>query len=91
MITHNWVQNEKVAEPKVRVMPDFNVKMYRDFDGLLDWAREKGVKGVEGEVEGVEVPRGGGGDCGGGWVCLGRRGGGGLVVCLYLGLCGAGL
>jgi hypothetical protein len=68
VITHNWVRSEKVVEPKVRVMPDFNVvKMCRDFDGLLDWAREKGVKGLKGKWrtlrypgEGVEIVEGDG-------------------------------
>lgn len=45
IISHNWVHNEKIREPKTRPMPDFNmVKFCRDFDALLDWAREKGVK-----------------------------------------------
>ncbi|KAK3315883.1 hypothetical protein B0H66DRAFT_459968, partial [Apodospora peruviana] len=40
LISHNWVHNENIEEPKTRPMPDFNVvKMCRDFDSLLDWGR----------------------------------------------------
>ena len=57
VITHNWVRSEKVAEPRERVMPDFSVvKMCRDFDGLLDWAREKGVKGLKRKWMGLRYP-----------------------------------
>lgn len=45
VISHNWVHNERISEPKTRPMPDFNMmKKCRDFDKLLDWARERGVK-----------------------------------------------
>ncbi|KAK3317706.1 hypothetical protein B0T19DRAFT_469476 [Cercophora scortea] len=45
LISHNWVHNERIQEPKTRPMADFNmVKKCRDFDALLDWAREKGTK-----------------------------------------------
>lgn len=46
MITHNWVRNELYPiEPKTRPFEDFNlVKKCRDFDALLDWAQERGIK-----------------------------------------------
>ena len=45
IITHNWVRNENIPEPKIRPMPDFNVvKKCADFDGLLEWARENAVE-----------------------------------------------
>ncbi|KAK2616239.1 hypothetical protein QQS21_000874 [Conoideocrella luteorostrata] len=48
IITHNWVHNNKIPEPKIRPMPDFNVvKKCADFDGLLNWTRETAVRDLE--------------------------------------------
>src|SRR3569833_851711 len=44
-ITHNWVRNENIPEPKIRPMPDFNVvKKCADFDGLLEKTKKKTKK-----------------------------------------------
>ncbi|KAG5912832.1 hypothetical protein E4U53_005132 [Claviceps sorghi] len=48
VVTHNWVHNEHVPEPKTRLMPDFNVvKKCADFDGLLAWARGAAVQDLK--------------------------------------------
>ncbi|GAO20061.1 hypothetical protein UVI_02045890 [Ustilaginoidea virens] len=45
IVTHNWVRNEGIAEPKTRLMPDFStVKKCVDFEGLLGWARGAAVE-----------------------------------------------
>lgn len=59
VISHNWVHNGNIEEPKTRPMPDFNVvKVCRDFDSLLDWAREKGVKGLAQKWSKLKYPGG---------------------------------
>ncbi|KAK3322985.1 hypothetical protein B0H66DRAFT_574930 [Apodospora peruviana] len=59
LISHNWVHNENIEEPKTRPMPDFNVvKMCRDFDSLLDWSRENGVKGLARKWRDLKYPGG---------------------------------
>lgn len=59
IITHNWVHVERLKEPKTRPYPDFNVvKQCRDFDGLLGWVREKGVKDVHEKFPKLRYPGG---------------------------------
>jgi hypothetical protein len=59
IITHNWVHSEKLQEPKTRPFPDFNVvKKCRDFDAILDWVRETGVKDVHGKFPKLRHPAG---------------------------------
>ena len=59
IITHNWVHNEKLNDPKTRPFPDFNVvKKCRDFDALLGWVREKGVKDVHARFSKLMYPTG---------------------------------
>lgn len=50
VVSHNWVHNEHISDPKTRPMPDFDlVKKCRDFDAILDWVREKSVKDLSGK------------------------------------------
>ena len=57
IITHNWVHSEKLTHPKTRPFPDFNVvKKCRDFDALLSWVHEKGVKNVHEKMAKLRYP-----------------------------------
>lgn len=48
IITHNWVHNERIEEPKTRPMSDFNVvKKCADFNGLLAWTRKNAVQDIK--------------------------------------------
>lgn len=48
IITHNWVHNERIREPKTRPMADFNVvKQCANFDKLLDWMRKAAVQDLK--------------------------------------------
>lgn len=59
IVTHNWVRNEKLSDPKTRPFPDFGVnKMCRDFDSLLDWVRINGVQDVHAKVSRLRHPPG---------------------------------
>ena len=59
IIQHNWVRSEKVSEPKIRPFPDFNtVKMCRNFDALLDWARERSVSDFRKKWASLRIPPG---------------------------------
>jgi hypothetical protein len=59
IITHNWVHNEHIADPKDRIMPDFNTgKMCRNFDTLLEWATDKGIKDLGKKVNALRLPEG---------------------------------
>ncbi|ETS85648.1 hypothetical protein PFICI_03673 [Pestalotiopsis fici W106-1] len=45
LIFHNWVHNSDLPAPQTRAFADFNtIKKCKNFDNILDWAREKGVK-----------------------------------------------
>lgn len=45
VITHNWVHNERIPEPKTRPMADFNVvKKCVNFEGLIEWTKKRSVK-----------------------------------------------
>ncbi|KAM7184700.1 protein of unknown function (DUF3328) domain containing protein [Naviculisporaceae sp. PSN 640] len=59
IITHNWVRDERYDGPKIRAFPDFSVqKTCRDFDGIMEWLREKGgVKDFEKKFP-MEYPSG---------------------------------
>lgn len=59
IIQHNWVHNAKISEPQTRPFPDFNtVKMCRNFDSLLDWAKDSAVKDLRGKWRDLIVPEG---------------------------------
>ncbi|KUJ24497.1 uncharacterized protein LY89DRAFT_634620 [Mollisia scopiformis] len=59
IITHNWVHNDLIPEPKTRPFPDFNVvKQCRDFDGILDWATQNAVKNLPGKWNDLRIPPG---------------------------------
>ncbi len=59
IITHNWIHNERIKEPKTRPFPDFKViKQCRDFDGLLGWANEDGVRDLNRKWNDLRVPEG---------------------------------
>lgn len=59
IITHNWIHNERLHDPKDRPMADFNtVKMCRDFDQLLDWANENGIKDLKKKFNSLRLPEG---------------------------------
>ena len=59
VITHNWVHNDRIQDPKDKPFPDFNlVKQCRDFDKLLDWTRENAVKGLNKKFNALRIPPG---------------------------------
>lgn len=59
IITHNWVHNEHIQEPKDRIMPDFNTgKMCRNFGALLDWATENGIRDLGKKITALRLPEG---------------------------------
>jgi hypothetical protein len=60
IISHNWVHNDQIPDPKERPFPNFNVvKQCRDFDKLLDWARENGIRRLAEKWNALGIPLGG--------------------------------
>lgn len=59
IITHNWVHNDRIPEPKERPFPDFNVvKQCRDFDAILEWTKENAVKNLNEKWNALRIPSG---------------------------------
>jgi hypothetical protein len=59
VIPHYWVHNEKIPDPKTRPFPDFNVvKLCRNFDALLGWAKDSAVRDLKGKWSDLAVPHG---------------------------------
>jgi hypothetical protein len=47
VISHYWLHDAAYSDPKTRPFPDFSVeKKCRDFEGIMKWLREKGIKGL---------------------------------------------
>ncbi|PQE19432.1 tat pathway signal sequence protein [Rutstroemia sp. NJR-2017a BBW] len=59
IISHNWVHNDHIPDPKERPFPDFNVvKQCRDFDRLLDGARDNGIRQLAKKWNALRIPLG---------------------------------
>lgn len=59
IVTHNWVHNSRIPDPKERPLPDFDVvKQCRDFDRILEWARENAVGDLPAKWKALRMPPG---------------------------------
>jgi hypothetical protein len=59
IITHNWVHNDHISDPKERPFPDFNmVKQCRDFNATLRWAKDNAIKDLSKVWNALRIPPG---------------------------------
>jgi hypothetical protein len=59
IITHNWVHNDQISDPKERPFPDFNlVKQCRDFNATLRWAKDNAIRDLPKVWNALRIPPG---------------------------------